>query len=61
MAGTGEVYKRGDGKWAWRLKASNGQIVATDGSQGYNNSADAKSTLEKVMNGDYKGPIATNS
>jgi uncharacterized protein YegP (UPF0339 family) len=60
MAGSGDVYKRADGKWAWRLKAGNGQIVATDGSQGYSNSTGAKATLEKVMNGDYKGPIAVS-
>lgn len=29
------IYPRGDGLWAWRLVAPNGQIVATDGSQGY--------------------------
>ena len=57
MAGKGEVYKRSDGKFAWRLKASNGEVVATDGGQGYNSSANAKETLQKVMNGDYKGDI----
>lgn len=28
-------YKRADKRWAWRCVASNGQIVATDGGQGY--------------------------
>lgn len=32
---TVEVYQRGDGLWGWRLRASNGQVVATDGGQGY--------------------------
>ena len=57
MAAKGEVYKRHDGKWAWRIKAANGQIVATDGGQGYNNRAGANKTVEKVMAGHYTGPI----
>jgi uncharacterized protein YegP (UPF0339 family) len=57
MAGKGETYKRADGKFAFRVKASNGEAVATDGGQGYNARADAKSTLEKLMRGDYNGPI----
>ncbi|HEV7757547.1 MAG TPA: DUF1508 domain-containing protein [Acidimicrobiales bacterium] len=57
MAGKGEIYKRNDDKWAFRIKASNGEIVATDGGQGYSAKSDAKSTLEKLMRGDYDGPI----
>jgi uncharacterized protein YegP (UPF0339 family) len=57
MAGKGEIYKRNDDKWAFRIKASNGEIVATDGGQGYSAKSDAKSTLEKLMRGDYNGPI----
>lgn len=58
MAGTGEVYKRADGKYAFRVKAANGEIVATDGGQGYNDKANAKTTLEKLMRGDYNGTIS---
>lgn len=47
----------GDKKWAFRVKASNGEVVVTDGGQGYEAKSSAKSTLEKLMNGDYKGPI----
>jgi uncharacterized protein YegP (UPF0339 family) len=50
MASKGEVYKRHDGKWAWRIKA-------TDGGQGYETRAGARNTLEKVMSGQYAGPI----
>ena len=57
MAGSGELYKRRDGKWAFRVKASNGQIVATDGGQGYVSKSDARRTLEKLMGGGYDGPI----
>ncbi len=54
---SGELYKRRNGKWAFRVKASNGQIVATDGGQGYVSKSDARRTLEKVMGGEFDGPI----
>jgi uncharacterized protein len=56
MPGSGEIYKRKDGKWGFRVKATNGEIVAIG--QGYVAKADAKSTLDKVMKGAYKGPIS---
>jgi len=36
-----EFYQRTDMKWAWRMFARNGQIIATDGGQGYENRHDA--------------------
>ena len=57
MAGSGELYKRKDGKWAFRVKASNGQTVATDGGQGYSSKKSARSTLENLLAGTYAGPI----
>ena len=57
MAGSGEVYKRSSGDWAFRVKASNGEIVATDGGQGYTRKESARETLEKLMRGDYNGSI----
>lgn len=57
MAGKGEIYARKDGKFAFRVKASNGEVVATDGGQGYSAKASARSTLEKLLKGDYDGPI----
>ena len=57
MAGKAELYKRADGKWAFRVKASNGETVATDGGQGYSSKASARSTLEKLLKGAYDGPI----
>jgi uncharacterized protein YegP (UPF0339 family) len=57
MAGSGELYRRSDGKWAWRIKAANGQIVAIDGGQGYESNTHARSTMEKVISGQYNGPI----
>ena len=55
MSGSGETYARSDGKYAFRVKASNGQAVATDGNQGYEQRSSAKSTLTKLMAGEYKG------
>ena len=43
-----EIYKRTDGKWAWRVRAENGQIVATDGGQGYENQHDAVTMATRV-------------
>jgi uncharacterized protein YegP (UPF0339 family) len=53
----GEIVTRADGKFGFRVKASNGQVVATDGGQGYSDKGDARSTLQKLLNGDYKGDI----
>ncbi|MDX6199508.1 MAG: hypothetical protein QOJ79_2659 [Actinomycetota bacterium] len=53
----GEIFKRADGKFGFRVTASNGQVVATDGGQGYSGKGDAKSTLEKLLAGGYGGDI----
>ncbi len=45
---TFEVYKDAKGEFRWRLKASNGQIVATGG-QGYSAKADCKHAIESIM------------
>lgn len=55
MAGKGELYRRKDGKWSFRVKASNGQIVAQG--QGYASKTSARSTLQKLLDGAYAGPI----
>jgi uncharacterized protein YegP (UPF0339 family) len=39
------------------VRASNGEIVATDGGQGYSAKGDAQSTLEKLLRGEYDGPV----
>jgi uncharacterized protein YegP (UPF0339 family) len=46
------LYKRSDGKWAWNLTV-NGNIVATDGGQGYENEDDARTMADKVIGGTY--------
>lgn len=43
-----EVYKRQDGLWAWHLLAENGQVVATDGGQGYEHRLECVEMAEKA-------------
>lgn len=35
-----QFYRRADGKYGWRHLASNGEILANDAGQGYNNRED---------------------
>jgi uncharacterized protein YegP (UPF0339 family) len=53
MAAQRVLYKRQDGKWAWRLVV-NGNIVAVDGSQGYENVADARSMADRIIAGEFQ-------
>jgi uncharacterized protein YegP (UPF0339 family) len=45
---TFEMYKDAKNEFRWRLKASNGQIIATGG-QGYGAKADCKHAIESIM------------
>jgi parallel beta-helix repeat protein len=57
MAGTGELFKAGGGKWSFRVKASNGTVVAVDAGPGDKVKSQAPSVLQKLLKGDYDGPI----
>lgn len=48
------LYKRNDGKWAWRLEADNGRIIATDGGQGYEDENDARTMADRIIGGEFK-------
>lgn len=48
------VYKRTDGNWAWQLTSSNGQVIATDGGQGYEGETDARSMADRIISGEFK-------
>jgi uncharacterized protein YegP (UPF0339 family) len=48
------VFQRIDRNWGWELKADNGQIIATDGSQGYENEADAKAMADRITGGEFR-------
>jgi uncharacterized protein YegP (UPF0339 family) len=55
------VYQRDDNTWGWRLKADDGQIVATDAAQGYENEADATSMADRIIGGEFKDAKRTRS
>ena len=44
-----EIYKRDDGLWDWRMKADNGEIVATSGGQGFTERNDAVESVTLVI------------
>lgn len=48
-----DIYQRTDKRWAWRLIAGNGQTIATDGSQGYENRADCARIATAIITGLY--------
>lgn len=53
------IIERSDKKWGWSLWGDNGvDVIATDGSQGYENKAEAKQMAFKVISGHYaKVPV----
>lgn len=53
MAPTFEVYSRTDDRYAWRLRADNGQVIATDGGQGYEDRAECARMGARVITGLY--------
>jgi len=58
MAGSGEVYKGDDGAWGFRVKSSGGETVATDGGRVYAAKDEARGTLQRLLQGDFDGPIS---
>lgn len=54
-----EIYERTDGRWAWRLVAANGNIIATDGGQGYENRSDCSSIAQHIVAGGYRTAVVT--
>lgn len=46
-----EVFKGGDDKWYWRLKAANGEIVAVGG-EGFARKGNALKSAEKALKDD---------
>ncbi|WP_148616551.1 DUF1508 domain-containing protein [Nocardioides rubriscoriae] len=46
------LYVRTDGRWAWRLVV-NGNIVATDGGQGYEDEETCRTMADRVVSGFY--------
>jgi uncharacterized protein YegP (UPF0339 family) len=48
------VYQRPDHNWGWRLIADNGNVIGTDGGQGYEHESSAQKMGEQVITGHYK-------
>ena len=51
-----EIYKGKKEDYRWRLKAANGQVIATAG-QGYKAKADAEKAVDSVKTGAAKAEI----
>lgn len=47
------LFERTDGTWGWRLVV-NGNIVATDGNQGYENEDYCRKTADRIIGGEFK-------
>ncbi len=43
-----EIYEDASGDWRWRLKSSNGRIIATSG-EGYTRQRDCEEAQKKVV------------
>lgn len=55
-----EIFQRSDRRWGWRIRAENGAIVATDGSQGYERRGDCARTGRAVLSGAYGDDTVTD-
>lgn len=44
-----EIFPRKDGRWAWHVIARNGQIVASDAGQGYENRDDCEQMASRIL------------
>ncbi|AMM31511.1 hypothetical protein SA2016_0823 [Sinomonas atrocyanea] len=53
------VYQRPDSNWGWRLISDNGNVIATDGGQGYEHESVAQTMAEQVITGHYKDARTT--
>jgi uncharacterized protein YegP (UPF0339 family) len=56
MAAKFELYQSSNGEYWWRLKATNGQVIATGG-EGYSSKAAAQGGIESVKRVAASAPI----
>ena len=50
-----ETYEDNEGKYRWRLKATNGQVIAT--SQGYKDKRDCENSIDVIKKGAEKARV----
>lgn len=50
-----ELYRDGQGFWRWRLRAANGQIIASG--EGYHNRSDAIHAVTLIMDTNRQTPF----
>jgi hypothetical protein len=50
-----------DAKWGFRIRASDGAIIAVDGGPGFETKAETRETLERLVHGEFNGPIEATS
>ncbi len=55
MAGKFEIYKDASGSWRFRLKASNGEVIAS--SEAYSSKASAENGIESVKRNAPDAPV----
>ena len=60
MAATFELYRDRDGEYRWRLRHSNGNIIADSG-EGYSSKANAVNGIESVKENAPAAPIKEQS
>lgn len=47
------VFRRTDGRWSWQLLV-NGNLVASDGREGYESEDEAQAMASRIVGGEYK-------
>lgn len=52
-----EIYEDKAGKWRWRMRAANGQVIA-DGGEGYANQSNIKRALRRLAGLDMRKMVA---
>lgn len=48
------VYERKDGRWGWKLRDDEGEIIAIDGNGHYATEREAREMADRIINGAFK-------
>lgn len=47
------LIERADKRWGWQLVADNGNVIATDGNQGYESESYCREMADRIISGHY--------